>query len=154
MNILHVRYAVEVAKAGSLNKASENLYVALPNVSRSIRELEADLGISIFDRSAKGVTLTADGEEFITYAKEMLKQIDYVENLYKNGTAKKQKFSISVPRASYISEAFTEFSCKLTEEPAEIFYKETNSQRTIRNILENGYKLGIIRYADTGILNR
>jgi hypothetical protein len=55
---------------------------------------------------------------------------------------------VSVPRASYISEAFAEFSKSLTKDPAEIFYKETNSQSTIRNILENNYNLGIIRYAD------
>ena len=110
VNILHMKYAVEVAKAGSLNKASETLYVALPNVSRSIRELEADLGITIFDRSAKGVTLTPEGEEFIGYAKEILKQIEHVEMLYRDGGVKKQKFSISVPRASYISYAFADFS--------------------------------------------
>lgn len=148
MNILHMKYAVEVAKAGSLNKASENLFVALPNISRSIKELEADLGITIFDRSAKGVTLTADGEEFIGYAKSILNQISYVEALYKDGMAKKQKFSISVPRACYISEAFAEFSKSLTGDVAEIFYKETNSKKTIDNILNHDYKLGIIRYGE------
>lgn len=148
MNLLHVKYAVEVAKAGSLNKAAENLFVALPNVSRSIKELEADIGISIFDRSAKGVTLTPEGEEFISYAKGILYQIDQIESMYKNGAVKKQKFSISVPRACYISDAFAEFSKTLTKEAAEIFYKETNSKRTIDNILNHDYKLGIIRYAE------
>jgi hypothetical protein len=61
---------------------------------------------------------------------------------------KKQKFSISVPRACYISDAFAEFSKTLTKEAAEIFYKETNSKRTIDNILNHDYKLGIIRYAE------
>ena len=148
MNILHMKYAVEVAKVGSLNKASETLLVATPNISRSIKELEADIGISIFDRTAKGMELTPEGEEFINYAKGILSQIDEVENLYKKGTSKKQKFSISVPRACYISEAFSEFSKSLSDEPAEIFYKETNSQRTINNILNHDYKLGIIRYAE------
>ncbi|MBQ8895154.1 MAG: LysR family transcriptional regulator [Clostridia bacterium] len=148
MNILHMKYAVEVAKVGSLNKASESLYVALPNISRSIKELEADLGIAIFDRSAKGVTLTPEGAEFIGYAKSILSQIEQVESLYKEGSSRKQKFSISVPRACYISEAFAEFSKSLTREAAEIFYKETNSQRTINNILNHDYKLGIIRYAE------
>ncbi len=147
MNILHMKYAVEVAKAGSLNKASEVLLVATPNISRSIKELEGDLGIAIFERTAKGVTLTPEGEEFISYAKELLNQIDQVENFYKKGTSKKQKFSISVPRACYISDAFSEFSKYLSGDPAEIFYKETNSQRTINNILNHDYKLGIIRYA-------
>ena len=147
VNILHMKYAVEVAKAGSLNKAAETLLIASPNISRSIKELEADIGISIFDRTAKGMELTPEGEEFITYAKGILGQIDEVENYYKKGSSKKQKFSISVPRACYISEAFAQFSKSLSDEPAEIFYKETNSQRTIRNMLEHDYKLGIIRYA-------
>ncbi len=148
MNILHVKYAVEVARAGSLNKASEKLFVALPNISRSIKELEADLGITIFERTAKGVTLTPEGEEFIGYAKGLLKQIEHIEGLYKDGSAKKQKFSISVPRACYISDAFVEFSKTLSTDAAEIFYKETNSQRTINNIINHDYKLGIIRYAE------
>lgn len=148
MNILHIKYAVEVARAGSLNKAAEKLLTAAPNVSRAIKDLEADIGITIFERTAKGMELTPDGEEFISYAKGILNQIEEVEAFYKSGSAKKQKFSISVPRACYISEAFAQFSKSLTKDSAEIFYKETNSQRTIRNILENGYKLGIIRYAE------
>ena len=147
MNILHMKYAVEVAKVGSLNKASETLLVATPNISRSIKELEGDLGIEIFERTAKGVNLTPEGEEFISYAKELLNQIDQVENFYKKGVSKKQTFSISVPRACYVSDAFSEFSKSLSDDPAEIFYKETNSQRTINNILNHDYKLGIIRYA-------
>ena len=148
MNILHMKYAVEVAKAGSLNKAAENLLIAAPNVSRSIKELEADIGISIFERTAKGMELTPEGEEFINYAKGILNQIEEVENFYKKGSSKKQQFSISVPRACYISEAFSQFSKSLSKDAAEIFYKETNSQRTIRNMLEHDYKLGIIRYAE------
>lgn len=148
MNILHMKYAVEVARLGSLNKAADILMIAQPNLSRSIKELEADLGITIFSRSAKGMVLTLDGEEFIGYAQNILKQIDDVEMLYKQGARKKQKFSISVPRACYISEAFAEFSKNIGDGAAEIFYKETNSQRAINNVLNNDYKLGIIRYSD------
>ena len=149
MNILHIKYAVEVAKLGSVSKATETLFTAQPNISRSIRELENDLGIEIFSRSAKGMVLTPEGEEFIGYAKGILKQIDQVETLYKENSPQKQRFSISVPRACYISEAFAKFSKTLTENPAEIFYQETSSGRTINNVLENDYKLGIIRYAQT-----
>lgn len=148
MNILHMKYAVEVAKCGSLNKAAEMLLVAQPNISRSIKELEADLGITIFLRSAKGMELTPDGETFIGYAQGILKQIDDVERIYKENTANKRRFSISVPRACYIAEAFAQFSRAVGEEPAEMFYKETNSQRTIKNVLDNDYSLGIIRYAE------
>ena len=147
MNLLHLKYAIEVAKCGSMGKASETLLIATPNLSRSIKELETDLGIQIFERTKNGMILTPQGEEFLNYGKEILKQIDDVEKFYKEGTPKKQKFSISVPRACYISEAFAEFSKTLSNDPAEIFYKETNSQRTINNMLNHEYKLGIIRYA-------
>ena len=149
MNILHIKYAVEVAKLGSLSKAAETLLVAQPNISRSIKELEADIGISIFNRSAKGMVLTPEGEEFIGYAQSIIKEIEGVERLYRQGYAKKQKFSISVPRACYIADAFTEFSKNLDAVPSEIYYKETNSQRTINNVLNDNYKLGIIRYAES-----
>ena len=144
-----MKYAIEVAKSGSLGKASEVLLIAAPNISRSIKELESDLGITIFERTQNGMKLTAQGEEFIGFAKGILSQIDEVERFYKTGEPKKQKFSISVPRACYISEAFAKFSCSVSKEPAEIFYKETNSQRTIHNLLHNNYNLGIIRYADS-----
>ncbi len=143
-----MKYALEVAKAGSMSKASEKLLIAVPNLSRSIKELESDVGITIFDRTSTGMNLTPDGEEFMNYAKGILGQIDHLEKFYKEGAPKKQKFSISVPRACYISEAFSEFSKSLTKDAAEIFYKETNSQRTIHNILTHNYKLGIIRYAE------
>lgn len=148
LNLLHLRHALAVAKSGSLGKASEKLLVAVPNISRSIKELESDLGITIFDRTTKGMELTHEGEEFINFAKGILGQIDEVENFYKNGSAKKLKFTISVPRACYISSAFAEFTKTLTCEPCEIFYKETNSERTIHNMVNHDYKLGIIRYAE------
>lgn len=148
MNILHVKYALEVARLGSLSRAAETLLTAQPNISRSIKELESDLGITIFNRSAKGMELTHEGAEFIRYASEMLKQIDELESFYKKGSPRRQRFSVSVPRACYISEAFAEFSKSIGKDSAEIFYKETNSERTIKNLIEGDYKLGIIRYAE------
>ena len=148
MNLLHMKQALVVAKCGSLGKASEELLIAAPNISRSIKELEADLGITIFDRTQNGMKLTPEGEEFLEFAKSILGQIDQVENYYKKGHPKKQTFSISVPRASYICEAFAEFSKYLSKDTAEVFYKETNSQRTINNMLNHDYKLGIVRYAE------
>ena len=143
-----MKYALEVAKAGSINKASETLLIAQPNLSRSIKELESDLGIVIFDRSAKGMVLTPDGEEFIGYAKKILSQIDEVENMYKSSHQLRHKFSISVPRACYISDAFARFSTQISDEPSELMYKETNSSRAISNILQADYRMGIIRYAE------
>lgn len=149
MNLMHIKYAVEVANEGSINKAAEKLYVGQPNLSRAIKELEASLGVKIFERSAKGMGLTSYGETFIRYAKTILRQVDEVESIFNGSGSVKKRFSISVPRASYISDAFARFSHSLTNEAeAEIIYKETNSLRAIKNILHEDYKLGIIRYAE------
>ncbi len=148
MNILHMKYAYEVARAGSLSKAAEELLIAGPNISRSIKELEADLGITIFERTTRGMTLTPEGEEFMRYAKGILSQIEEVEKIYRDGVIHKQKFSISAPRAGYIANALAQFSKTLDDSPAEIFYRETNSRQTIENVVEHDYNLGIIRYAE------
>jgi len=150
MNILHLKYAVEVEKTGSINKAAKNLLMGQPNLSRAIRELEESLGVTLFKRTSKGMSPTPQGEEFLQYARKILAQIDEVEAMYRNRNEDKQMFSISVPRASYIACAFTEFAKSIdTKKQAEILYNETNSMRAISNILQADYKLGIIRYQTT-----
>lgn len=147
MNILHMRYVVEVARLGSINKAADELFMAQSNLSRCIKEMEIDLGIEIFCRSAKGMMLTPEGEDFVSYAQKILNELDGIENLFKKQLPKQQRFSVSVPRASYISDAFVQFSKTLNDNPAEIYYMETNSSNAIGNILSSDYHLGIIRYA-------
>lgn len=150
MNLLYLKYALEVASSGSINKAAEKLYIDQPNLSRSIKDLESSLGVTIFERSARGMKLTADGEVFLKYARSILGQVDALENVFKRDAVHKYRFSISVPRASYIAEAFSAFSHALSSlENAELFYKETNSMRTVKNVLEEEYKLGILRYAES-----
>ncbi len=148
MNIVHLKYAVEIAKSGSLNKAAENLFMAQPNLSRAIKDLERDLGITIFERTSRGMVTTDDGEEFLEYARKILEQVERVEAHFKAPQDKKRQFSISVPRASYIAEAFARFSKALPENMRyELFYRETNASRAIKNILQADYNLGIVRYA-------
>lgn len=150
MNLVHLKYAVEVAKTQSISKAAENLYMGQPNLSRAIKELEDSLGITIFSRTSKGISVTPDGEEFLQYARRILAQVNQVEELYRVGKTHKQKFSASVPRSCYISAAFAEFAKGLSREsPAEIFYKETNSSRTIHNVVKEEYNLGIVRFQTT-----
>ncbi len=150
MNILHLKYAIEVERTRSINKAAENLFMGQPNLSRAIRDLENSLGITIFRRTSKGMTPTPQGEEFLGHAKRIVAQIEEVESMYKNGGSEKLKFSVSVPRASYICDAFTRFAGELDPvKPAEIYYKETNSLRAINNLLQSDYRLGIIRYQKT-----
>ncbi|MBQ8893605.1 MAG: LysR family transcriptional regulator [Clostridia bacterium] len=150
MNIIHLKYAVEIAKTKSISKAAENLYMGQPNLSRAIRELEENLGITIFNRTPKGISITDDGEEFLQYAKRIIAQVDEMEELYQNGRGHRKRFSVSGPRASYIGMAFAEFAARLdADEPADIYYKETNSMRTISNVVKEQFNLGIVRYQES-----
>ena len=147
MNFQHMKYAVAIAEKGSLSAAAEALYIPQPNLSRIIRQLEKEIGTALFVRSAKGMTLTPQGEEFIRRAKVILEQVDELGDLYSEHSSVRQRFSVSVPRASYIARAFAQFTKKVDFKEYEFFYMETNAQHTISNITMSGYHFGIIRYA-------
>ena len=142
-----MKYAVEVANTRSISKAAENLYTSQPNLSRAIKTLENDLKIKIFKRSSKGLEITIDGEEFLLYARNALAQIKKIESIYESRNERKLRLSACVPRASYFSYAFSDFTKELDDESsAEIVYKETNSMRAILNVVKEEYDLAIVRY--------
>lgn len=145
MNIQHLRYAVEVEKTRSITEAAENLFMSQPNLSRAIRELENLLGITIFDRTPKGIVPTAQGEEFLHYARSILAQFDEMTEHYQKQQSSGGTLKLSVPRASYIAAAFERFA-QFADPGLTLDYKETNALRSIRNVAEDGYDLGIVRY--------
>lgn len=147
MNIVYLRYAITIAKAGSLNKAAEELFIAQPNLSRAVKELERELGITIFDRNSRGITLTADGERLIAKGKQILAEIDALKDDFNGRRDRRTVFSVSAPRADYIADAFAAFSSAFgAEERCEVFFKETGALQAITNIVDKAYKLGIVRY--------
>lgn len=147
MNTLHFKYAVEVERTRSITQAAENLFMAQPNLSKAIKELEDTVGIEIFERTPKGVIPTIKGAEFLVYAKNVIGQLKKMEHLHRKEEAKRQNFKISIPRGSYISSAFTRFAAELdVEKEINVSAKETNSMKAISNITEKNFPLGIIRY--------
>lgn len=147
LNIQHLRYAIEVEKTESISQAAENLYMGQPNLSKAVRELENSLGITIFKRSSRGVVPTAEGREFLHYARSILAQVDEVEAMYRPGRPDRQSFRVSVPRSSYVAYVFTSFVEELDRSvEAEISFRETDSLRAVKNVATGEDKLGIIRY--------
>ncbi len=147
MNTLHFKYAVEIEKTRSITQAAENLYMAQPNLSKAIKELEASLGIIIFRRTSKGVIPTEQGLKFLEYAKQVLIQISKMERIHAPGKAQSSKLRVSAPRTGYISYAFSAYIADMDDkEDMEVYFCETNFMRAIENVRENGYDFGIIRY--------
>lgn len=147
MNTLYLKYSVEIEKTRSITKAAENLYMAQPNLSKAIKELEETIGFMIFQRTSKGVVPTPQGMDFLVYARDILEQVEKIESLSTARGVNRQNFNISIPRGSYIAQGFTQFAAELDfEKEIEINIQETNSLQTISNIVDGRYTLGIIRY--------
>ena len=147
MNLQHLKYMVEVERVGSITKAAANLFMGQPNLSKAIKEVENEIGITVFKRSAKGVFPTDKGAEFLEYAKTILVQMEKIEGLYKPELTDTIRFGISVPRATYITHAFTSFVNEL--DPAKrisIDFRETNSMDAISNVCDSTSNLSVIRY--------
>ena len=146
MNFVQLKYAVETARVGSMSHASRNLFVAQPNLSRAIRDLEEELGITIFNRSTNGIVVTPDGEEFIRHARDIVAKMENMENFYRVRQPITRRFSICVPRSGYISDAFVRFSNTLEGSGYELYYKETDTYSAIREVIDERCDLGIARY--------
>lgn len=147
MKIQHLKYALEVEKTGLISKAAENLYLNQPHLSKAIRELEESIGITIFNRTPKGVVPTRKGAEFLVYARSIVSQIDEVENMYKRKEEDIHKFEVSVPMACYVAQAFIEFVTELSDSKSiDISYHETNSLMAINSVTNNDNNIAIIRY--------
>lgn len=147
MNTLHLKYAIEVERTNSITQAAENLYMGQPSLSKAIKELEDTLGYNIFERTSKGVTPTKKGVEFLSYARNVLIQIEKMEALSNLANTNIQNFNISIPRGSYIADAITSFISKLDENKGiNVNVQETNSIQVINNIIDGSFQIGIIRY--------
>ena len=128
MTIQQLHYAITIAETGSLNKAAEVLYVAQPSLSSALQELEKDLGITIFYRSGRGATLTNDGEEFISYARQLYAQYENIMEKYGKGNAIKKKFGISQQHYTFAVKAFVEMT--RTFDPAEYEFASARRRHT------------------------
>ena len=148
MNLTHLRYIVEVERLGSITKAASALYMGQPNLSKAIKEIEREIGVPIFRRSAQGVVVTEKGRQFLQYAKAILVQMDKIENLYLTGEEDRVSFSLIMPRASYAAYAFTGVMKKLSDAgDIDVKLKETNSMDALTAVVECEYDMAIIRYA-------
>ena len=108
MNIQQIRYVLEVAGASSIREASAKLFISQPALSASIKELEEELGILLFERTNKGISLTDEGREFTVYAKKALGQYEILEDRYLSGNSDKEHFSVSTQHFNFSIKAFTE----------------------------------------------
>lgn len=146
MNLSNLKYVVEVEKTGSITKAAQNFYMNQPHVSRIIRELEKELGFSIFDRTGRGMVPTEKGAEFLRYAKVILVQEEQIESLRQTAGEAELAIRLAAPRTSYIPAAVSLFfNQQKNGSRLNVSYLETQSRETVRKVAAREFDLGIIR---------
>lgn len=114
LNLQHLKYMTEVERTGSVTKAAANLFMGQPNLSKAIREVENEIGITVFRRSAKGVYPTPEGAGFLSRAKAVLAEMEKLEAVYKQESTDEQ-FSFCAPKAEYVPRLAAELAKKLPE---------------------------------------
>ena len=147
MNLQQLKYVVEVEKEKSITAAAKKLYIGQPNLSKSIKELELEIGATIFNRTGKGVELTNAGTQFLRYAKSILAQFEELQSLFHPDEQNAVSFAVSVPRATYIADVFSKFTDNLNSSGCiNIKYRETNSVDAITDVVVGDSSVGIVRY--------
>lgn len=148
MTLQQLHYVITISETGSLSKASEVLYVAQPSLTSAVKELEKELGIVIFHRSGKGMVLTNDGVEFLTYAREVYHQYESLLEKYgKSGTLKK-KFGISTQHYSFAVKGFVELVKKFNTAEYEFAIRETRTREVIEDVSTMKSEIGILYLSD------
>lgn len=148
MTFQQLRYAIGIAENGSFNKAAEKLYVSQPSLTNAIHDLEGELGIQIFNRTGRGVTLTQDGQEFISNAKQLYLNYESVVERYKKGGASKKKFGISTQHYSFALKSFVEMVKRFNTDEYEFAIRETRTKEVIEDVASLKSQIGILYLSD------
>jgi DNA-binding transcriptional LysR family regulator len=144
MTIQQLQQAVVVADCGSINEAARQLFVSQPSLSHGIRELETELGISLFFRSNRGISITADGEEFLSYARQILEQYRLMEDRFGNAKTRKIKFSVSMQHYTFAVQAFIRVAKAHGIEQYAFAVHETKTAQVIQHVATLKSEVGVL----------
>ena len=148
MRIQQLIYFEKIVEKGSMNEASKDLYVSQPSLSKAIRELELEMDITLFQRGNTGITLTGEGREFLVYARQVLDQVNLMEEKYKRQTKRKRTFSVSAQHYAFVVHAFVDFIQKEAGDEYQFTLRETETQNILEDITNYKSEIGVLYLND------
>ena len=148
MTIQQLKYIITISENGSLNKAAEVLFITQPSLTSAVRELEKELGITLFNRGGKGVTLTNDGTEFLQYARQVVAQYDRLLEKYGRSGTLRKKFGISTQHYSFAVKSFVEMVKQFDTDEYEFAIRETKTSEVIEDVTTGKSEVGILYLSD------
>lgn len=148
MTLQQLHYAIVISETGSMNKAAETLYIAQPSLTGAMQELERELGITIFHRSGRGVTLTNDGQEFIDYARQVYHQYETLVDKYARPGEVKKKFGVTTQHYSFAVKSFVEMAKSFDTSKYEFAIRECKTREVIEDVSTLRSEIGILYLSD------
>lgn len=144
MRIQQLQYVIKIVETGSMNEAAKQLYITQPSLSNAVRNLETEMGIQIFIRNPKGITLTKDGMEFLSYARQILEQTALLEEHYKGDNTSRELFSVSSQHYAFVVNAFVALFNGTDMTQYELFLRETRTWEIIDDVKNFRSEIGVL----------
>lgn len=144
MTLTQLRYVIEVAEAGSISAAATRLFIAQPSLSKAVGELEAEMGVRIFERGARGVRLTDEGTRFLSYARQVVEQADLLESQYLHAEPRRRVFAVSSQHYAFVVNAFVGLVREIGREKYEFSLREGTTAGIIEDVRTQRSEVGVI----------
>ena len=148
MTLQQLKYVTTIANIGSISEAAKRLFVSQPSLTKAIKELEKEMGITIFDRTNKGITVSKEGERFLGYARQVLEQAALLEEQYKSQSGGKKQFSVSTQHYSFAVNAFVELLKGADIDQYDVSLRETQTYEIIDDVAHMKSEIGLLYYND------
>ncbi len=148
MTLTQLRYVIEVAEAGSISAAAARLFIAQPSLSKAVGELEAEMGVRIFERGARGVRLTDEGTRFLSYARQVVEQADLLESQYLHAEPRRRVFAVSSQHYAFVVNAFVGLVREIGREKYEFSLREGTTAGIIEDVRTQRSEVGVIYLSD------
>ena len=144
MTLQQLRYITMVAEKGTISEAAKELFISQPSLTNAIRELEQEMQVTIFHRTNKGVTITAEGDEFLAYARQILDQVGLMQERYLNVNERNPRFSVSCQHYSFAVNAFVDVIREYGGKQYDFVLRETQTHEIIEDVSRLKSEIGIL----------
>ncbi|NQX69883.1 LysR family transcriptional regulator [Paenibacillus alba] len=144
MTLQQLKYVIEVATRGSINEAAKRLFISQPSLSNAIKDLEEELQIEIFERSNKGISISKEGVEFLSYARQVVEQAELLESRYLNTKPTPQHFSVSTQHYAFAVNAFVNLIREYGQDEYDLALRETKTFEIIEDVKNLRSEIGIL----------
>ena len=139
MTLQQLRYIVMVAETGTITEAAGKLYISQPSLTNAIHELEKEMNITIFNRTNKGISVSKEGEEFLSYARQILDQAAILEDKYKGDNGGRKQYCISTQHYS-----FADLIKQFGQDEYDFSLRETQTYEIIEDVARLRSEIGIL----------